>query len=205
MRRYAWLTIFAIAMAYLEAAVVVYLRALYYPQGFDFPLVLIPAREAAVEIAREAATIVMLWVGGRLGAATGWQAFAGFMFLFGVWDIFYYVWLKVILGWPASLLTWDVLFLLPLVWVGPVISAVLVAVSLVAAGAILLGLETRDRAPVMSGRLWGGFAVALLLLLGAFMGNHAAIRGDGMPGAFPWIPYGAGFALGWAVFLRALR
>ena len=32
------LLLYAVAMGYLEAAVVVYLRAIYYPEGFSFPL-----------------------------------------------------------------------------------------------------------------------------------------------------------------------
>jgi hypothetical protein len=33
-----WLAVFSMAMGYLESAVVVYLRKLYYPDGFKFPL-----------------------------------------------------------------------------------------------------------------------------------------------------------------------
>jgi enamine deaminase RidA (YjgF/YER057c/UK114 family) len=52
-RRSAWLGLaYAVAMAFVEAAVVVDLRALYYPRGFAFPLVPMPAAMAAVEIAR---------------------------------------------------------------------------------------------------------------------------------------------------------
>ena len=112
-KRYVWLAVFAIAMAYLESAVVVYLRLIYYPNGFDFPLVVIPMREALIELGREGATVVMLVAVGRLGTRGFWSGFAGFMFIFGVWDIFYYVWLKVFLNWPPSLATWDILFLLP--------------------------------------------------------------------------------------------
>jgi len=95
-------TIFAIAMAYLEAVVVVYLRELYYPDGFHFPLILIPAEIAWIEIGREAATIVMLWMVATLAAKNFRQKFAWFIFNFAVWDIFYYVWLKVMLDWPQS-------------------------------------------------------------------------------------------------------
>ena len=51
-RRVTWLTIYAVAMAYVESAVVVYLRALYYPQGFDFPLAPMPPGMMALEIGR---------------------------------------------------------------------------------------------------------------------------------------------------------
>ena len=59
----------------------------------------------------------MLATVGSAAGRTAVGKFAFFLFLFGVWDIFYYIWLKVFLHWPASLLTWDVLFLIPVPWV----------------------------------------------------------------------------------------
>src|SRR5215468_561177 len=97
-------TVYAVAMAYLESAVVVYLRRLYYPQGFDFPLVIVDIPTLLIELGREAATIVMLATVGIAAGRTKVGKFAYFLLLFGVWDIFYYVWLKAFLGWPDSLL-----------------------------------------------------------------------------------------------------
>src|SRR5882724_9621043 len=133
-------TAYAVAMAYLESAIVVYLRRLYYPQGlsfpltiadieglrylmahqsvFDFPLAIIDTPTLLLELGREAATMVMLATVGIAAGRTKVGKFAYFLLLFGVWDIWYYIWLKVFLGWPASLLTWDVLFLIPVPWVG---------------------------------------------------------------------------------------
>src|SRR6185295_1640743 len=51
--------------------------------------------------------------------------------LFGAWDLAYYAGLYVALGWPPSLLTWDVLFLIPVPWTAPVLYPALVSVVLV--------------------------------------------------------------------------
>jgi hypothetical protein len=112
---------FAIAMGFLEAAVVVYIRALYYPEGFSFPMVVVPfSTIGVVEIWREAATIVMLAGIGFLAGKNNFQRFAYFMLSFGIWDIFYYIFLNVTLHWPVTIFEWDILFLIPLPWTGPV-------------------------------------------------------------------------------------
>jgi hypothetical protein len=126
-----WLVVFAIAMAYLESAVVVYLREIYYPEGFDFPLKPIHSGIAIVEFWREVATIVMLAGIGILTGKSSSQRFAFFLLVFAIWDIFYYVFLYVLVGWPESLFTWDILFLVPVPWIGPVISPVLVSVLMI--------------------------------------------------------------------------
>ena len=99
-----------------------------------------------VEMGREAATIVMLAAAGILAGASGLQRFCFFMIAFGIWDIFYYVWLWVILRWPESLMTWDLLFYLPLPWVGPVITPVLISATMIAAGSILICLAEKGYA-----------------------------------------------------------
>jgi hypothetical protein len=62
---------------------------------------------------------------------------AAFAIAFGVWDIVFYACLKLLLGWPASLFTWDILFLIPVPWVGPVIAPVLVSLTMIAAGILV--------------------------------------------------------------------
>ena len=125
------LLVFSVAMGYMEGAVVVYLRELFYPDGFDFPLQPITSLVALTEIIREAATLVMLvtiaWIAGR----TGTERFGFFLFCFAVWDITYYIALYLLLGWPESLLTWDILFLIPVTWVGPVLGPVLNSLSMI--------------------------------------------------------------------------
>ena len=205
MRRYGWLTVFAIAMAYLESAVVVYLRALYYPRGFDFPLVLMPDNMVAVEVAREAATIVMLFVAGRLGAATGWQRFAGFMFLFGVWDIFYYVWLKVLLAWPASLGTWDILFLIPVPWLGPVWAPIVISISLILAALAIEHTVKRGRTirVIVLERI-ALVAAGLLVILSFTLDWKLAMTG-GTPERFPAAIFWAGEVMALAVLVSSYR
>jgi len=117
-------------MGYLEAAVVVYLRAIYYPEGFSFPLKPMDPGILGVEIGREAATVVMIFAVAWAAARSRWQTLIGFALVFGVWDIAYYVGLKILLGWPASPFELDVLFLIPIVWVGPVWAPSLIALPM---------------------------------------------------------------------------
>lgn len=135
--------IFSIAMGFLETAVVVYLRQIFYPDGFKFPLIPIPSKTLIVELCREAATLIMLvWV-GLLAGKTKYQRFAFFLLAFGIWDIVYYVFLKILLGWPASLATWDILFLIPVPWVGPVWAPCILALTMILFAAMILWQEQR--------------------------------------------------------------
>jgi len=133
-----WLSLFSIAMGFLESAVVVYLRELMYPGGFDFPLQPITDHLALTEIGREAATLIMLFTIALIAGRTSVEKFAWFIYCFAVWDIFYYIFLKVLLGWPASLMTWDILFLIPVTWTGPVIAPVIASVTMILLALILV-------------------------------------------------------------------
>lgn len=127
-----WLTIFSIAMGFLECAVVVYLRALLYPGGFHFPLVIaISPQIAKTEFLREFATLLMLLGVGYLTGRNFAERFAGFIFGFAVWDIFYYIFLKLLLNWPDSFFTWDILFLIPVSWIGPVLAPVILSCTMI--------------------------------------------------------------------------
>lgn len=141
-----WLTIFAIAMAYVESAVVVYLRAIFHPDGSIFPLKAFIDYKITVEVFREAATIVMLLTVAHLAGKNFQERFASLMLAFGVWDIFYYVWLKVLIDWPASLLDWDILFLIPLPWIGPVIAPVSISVLMIIFGILIARLSDKGTA-----------------------------------------------------------
>ncbi len=137
-RKITWVTIFSISMAFIESAVVVYLRVIYYPEGFRFPLKPIVDTMIIIEICREFATIIILLSIAVLAGKRLWERFAYFMFCFGIWDIFYYVWLKVMLDWPSSLLDWDILFLIPLPWIGPVIAPVSIALLMIISGLLII-------------------------------------------------------------------
>jgi hypothetical protein len=128
--RMLFLTVFSIAMAYMESAVVVYLREIYYPGGFAFPLSPMAPAAIRTEMLREFATLIMLVSVTGVAARRFRVRLALFMYCFGVWDIFYYVWLKVLLGWPPSLMTWDILFLIPVVWAGPVLAPLIVSFTM---------------------------------------------------------------------------
>ncbi|MFC2114062.1 hypothetical protein ACFLRI_01790 [Bacteroidota bacterium] len=123
-----WITLFSIAMGLLECAVVIYLREIYYPEGFAFPLKSIEGNIALTEILREAATLIMLVSIGILAGKNFYERFAYFILSFAIWDISYYIFLKILIGWPESLMTWDILFLIPAPWVGPVIAPVILSI-----------------------------------------------------------------------------
>ena len=101
----------------------------YQPNAFPPQAGIAPA-----EVVREAATLVMLLAVGGL-AGRSWRSRLGYALVaFGVWDIFYYVFLKIITGWPHSLLDWDILFLIPLPWWGPVMAPVSIALVMLGVG-----------------------------------------------------------------------
>ena len=132
------LTVFAVAMGFLEASVVVYLREIVYPGGFSFPLKLMTWHVLTTEYLREIATIVMLVSVSLLSGRNAPERVAFFLYSFGIWDIFYYLWLKVLLGWPPSVFTWDILFLIPVIWVAPVIAPVICSITMIGiAGCIM--------------------------------------------------------------------
>jgi hypothetical protein len=153
--------VLALAFGFVEACVVVYLRQAYYPEGFAFPLKPGVMPQVAVELARELATIVMLVCIAMIAGRTRWQRISYFLIAFGVWDVFYYVWLKVIVNWPASLLEWDVLFLIPLPWIGPVISPILVSLVMIAGGWLILRKEEQV----------GGFRASITSMLLTLVGS----------------------------------
>lgn len=127
LKKLIWLILFSIAMGYLESAVVVYLRKIYYPEGFNFPLTPIDSTIAITEFWREIATLVMILGIGILTGKSSAQKLGFFLLSFAIWDIFYYIFLYIILGWPSSFMTWDILFLVPVPWVGPVITPIIVS------------------------------------------------------------------------------
>lgn len=199
-RRLTWLTIYAVAMAYVESAVVVYLRALYYPQGFDFPLALMPPTMVAIEIGREAATLIMLLGVAALAGADRWEWFLAFCLSFGVWDIFYYAWLWIFERWPPSLFTWDILFLIPVPWIGPVLAPLLVSVALVAGSLLLLRLKARGVRLRFSAAVWSLAAAGGLLVLGSFVVDFASVLRQAVPPPFHWGVFAAGVGLGVTAF-----
>ena len=202
-------TAFAFAMANVETMIVVYLRRLYYPQGFQFPLVIIDAPTFLLELAREAATVVMLAAFGIAAGRTKVGRFGYFMIAFGLWDIFYYVWLKIILNWPASLLTWDVLFLIPVPWVGPVLAPASVACTLIGMGVTLLMLEARGPVLPAGKAVWSTQVIAAIIIIYSFtmeiwprLDATGAELSQWTPVAYPWWILILGQLLAIGVFVR---
>ncbi|MDA3904691.1 MAG: hypothetical protein PF484_01320 [Bacteroidales bacterium] len=130
-RIFFFLAMFSIAMGFLEAIVVVYMRQLHYPLGFDFPLSLLSPQLILIEWIRELATIIMLAVIGIIAGKNNLQRFFYFLYAFAIWDIFYYVALKLFLNWPPSFLTWDILFLIPVPWIGPVLAPLICSLTMI--------------------------------------------------------------------------
>ncbi len=203
--RIAAVTLFAIAMGYLEAAVVVYLRLHYYPDGFVFPLVVMPQSIVIVEVAREVATVIMLGVIGWVSGKDFLARFSYFSIAFGVWDIFYYIFLKAILDWPASLFTDDILFLIPLPWVAPVLAPVLVSLCLIVAGIAVLIRESRGRPVRISRVRWLLICLGGTLVLASFLVNADAAMHQQPLASFSWYLFTGGMLLGLTSFGSGLR
>lgn len=205
MGKFAPLTLFAVAFALVEAAVVVYLRALYYPGGFAFPVKPPPVDMAHVELWREGATLLMLGSAAALAGGNGWRKFAFFMYAFGLWDVFYYVWLKVFIGWPASLAEPDVLFLIPVVWWGPVLAPCIVALSLCVAAVTIVFLDERGKAFVLKPSDVALVTAGACIILYTFMADSAALEAGRMPPPYRWGLFWCGELLGIFAFLLMLK
>jgi hypothetical protein len=194
--------VFAIGMAWLEAATVYYLRVMidrlnpYQPDPLPIRGVL-----GRVELVREAATLVMLVSVGAIAGRTrqirlGYTAVA-----FGTWDIFYYVFLKAISDWPRSPFDWDVLFLLPLPWWGPVLAPLCIASLMVVWGTLVsqridggLGAAT----PAAWRLNWLGVAMALYVFMADSLhaiGQRVDVTRSVLPTTFNWTVFVVAFAL----------
>jgi len=196
-RRWFVVVIFAVAMAWVESAVVFYLRTMIARidpyQANPLPVI---GRLGPAELVREAATLVMLLTVGIL-AGRNWRSRLGYAAVaFGVWDIFYYVFLKVMCGWPHSLLDWDILFLLPLPWWGPVLAPVLIAALMIAWGTLATGFEPTVAAGGVPWRAWALNALGVALALYVFMSDTIRVVDQGVealrkvvPARFNWPLY----------------
>jgi hypothetical protein len=201
--RYAWLLVLGVAVGFFEAAVVVYLRELLYPAGFRFPIVMASPRVEIVELARELASLVLLAAGARLAGRFFLERFAAFAILFGTWDLLYYVFLRIVLGWPESLATWDILFLLPVPWVGPVWAPCAVSVGLVACGSLVY--LTPSRPWRLGAADWAVLIAAGLLVIASMTAGWRVVPENREPESFPAPLFAAGLLLGLAWFAGIAR
>jgi hypothetical protein len=200
---------FSIAFGYIEAAVVVYLRQIFYPDGFTFPLTIfgidaLSRRILLTEIGREAATIVLIFTTAWLSGHNRQQRFAYFLIIFAVWDIFYYVWLKVLLDWPASIMDWDILFLIPVTWASPVLYPVLISATLIIFAAIILYLSCCGRPLKVKLLDWLAFLASIIIIVGSFCipGMHSTEQNYS---SYFYRPlFAVGYLFGIVVFLKCL-
>ncbi len=214
------LLLFGISFGYVEAAVVVYLRTIYDPIRRQvrpghlasdlFPLITADQLRSAapdragllkIEVIREAATLLMLAAVALVSVGVSRPAWlAAFAVAFGIWDFFFYVFLKVLIGWPVSLLTWDILFLVPVPWAAPVLAPVLVSLSIVGTGLLAL-LRAVRLEPIH----WCGLVLGTGVILVSFTWDFRNLSGGGMPHAFPWAWFAGGGVIGLVTFLHARR
>lgn len=195
---------YAVAMALLEAAVVVYMRRLYYP---DNPLELFPLHflndyDPLLELSREAATIIMILTVALLAERRSLtRSFAAFVFVFGVWDLFYYVWLKVLIDWPQRWLEWDVLFLIPSVWLGPWICPAAIAMLFVMWGSWTLFSHRETTFTATSLTIFlSGAGLGLAAFMQPAIANSTETLSSYLPGAFWWRLFIPGYLLMAAAF-----
>lgn len=203
-RRVAALSGFAVAMAYVEAAVVVYLRALLGGEPL-FPMRELPSRLLAVEIGREAATFAMLASVAVLSVRGGLRRAGAFLLVFALWDIFYYVWLYVTIGWPSGPAEWDILFLIPLPWVGPVWSVLLISAGMIVFAAAFL--RAPEHAPFAPGvRGWALGLCGATVVAATYIFEWKKIGyGVRVPDEFSLLPFLVGVALLFASGYATLR
>ncbi len=171
--RLGWLALFATAMGLLEAIVVVYLRTLFFPRGFSFPLRSLSPRMLGLEMLRELCTLVILAAVAAVAARRFLPRLACFLYSFGIWDLAYYVFLKVLLAWPPSLFTWDVLFLIPVVWDAPVLAPIVCALTMIFFSLLLLRLDTQGLGPPKA--FWVLTTIGSILIFIAFVADYGRI------------------------------
>lgn len=221
------LLVFALAMGTLEAIVVVYVRELYYPNGFAFPLKTLPKWIVAIEIVRELSTLLMLGSVSWLAGKKVLTRFSVFLFLFGIWDIVYYIALKVFLNWPDSFFEWDILFLIPITWVGPVLAPVICSVLMIFMALLFDYYQSKNRLHRLTITelllLFAGSAVifisftidfGMIIWRGNFLTNFFSLPDNDefvqiistwIPGDFRWEVFGTGILIICAAILLVWR
>ena len=198
---------FGAAFGYMEATVVAYLRA---------ALGLVPGAVMAhdpgifgtfeaVEIARELATLVMIATVGWIAGRTGLERLAWAAVVFGAWDIVYYIGLRLVIAWPPSLDTWDVLFLVPMPWVGPVWAPIVVSLALIVVGlAAARLLRAKQRLRVGPARAFGAVAGGILVIVSFLVDTSRLAASD--PGPWTgWPLFWGGMALAAVATVTAMR
>lgn len=213
MKKLTAITVYSIAMGYVEAALVVYLREMIFQNTQQmFPLRFVDPRLAMIETVREFATLVMLAAVATLAGKNRFDRIMYFIYAFAIWDLFYYVGLKLAVGWPPSFFTFDVLFLLPVVWVGPVLAPVLIAAVLAIGSAVVINVH--EKVPGLKIKVLNisVFAVGSVIDLYSFTGpifNILFTSGPkGLesytPRTFDWVLFGIGYLIMCAAVFKTI-
>jgi hypothetical protein len=203
-----WLTLFALSFGFVECSVVVYLRQIYYPgQTLLFPLKVFEPHIFGVELFREAATIIMLFAAAAMTFEKSILRFAGFIWGFAVWDIMYYVFLKLFINWPADVFEWDVLFLIPVVWASPVLAPVICSVTMMILAGIIFFYSAKNYSVKLTPlQLWLLIIGSIMILI-SFIQDYVALAfstpaeklqeavNQFLPQSFNWLLFCAGEAV----------
>jgi hypothetical protein len=130
---------------------------------------------------------------------------AAFVITFGTWDITFYVFLKVMLDWPASIFTWDILFLIPVPWVGPVLAPAVVSAVMVAAGVWHLRAQALGQPIRIGGAQWSGVMAGTAIIVHSFAMDYRTIMAGGVPRQFNWWVFATGLFIGSLSYVSAAR
>jgi hypothetical protein len=209
LRRLCVVIIFSIAFAYIESAIVVYLRTIFHPDGFSFPLKtfgLSPLWKQLLltEIGRETATMVLIVTGAWLFGKSFQERFAYFLTIFAVWDIFYYVWLKALLDWPSSIMDWDILFLIPITWASAVLYPVIISITMFISAVIILYRISVDRPIKVTLWDWLGYIVAAIIVIISFSIAGSHVTEQDFKSYFHWPIFAIGYIIALAMFAKCL-
>jgi hypothetical protein len=198
--------LFAIAMGFLEAICVIYLRGKLFSDGTDTPEIVAQLGSFGIEHVREACTIVMLLTVAWLAASGFRTRTAMFFLMFGVWDITYYLGLRVFSGWPGSLLEWDCLFLIPVPWFGPVLAPVLISVFMVVSCVLLILREASGSGLRMTWPVLALVGSGFVLWYWSFVEDSETIMASGYPGVmYSWPLFFGGMFFAVSGFIVAAR
>ncbi len=209
LKRFCIAVSFSVAFAYIESAVVVYLRVIFHPAGFAFPLTELATSPLwkqliLTEIGREVATIVLIFTSSWLFGRSRQQRTAYFLTIFAVWDIFYYVWLKVLLDWPVSILDWDILFLIPVTWAGPILAPLLTSLTMLIFAIIILYRCSCARPLRVTLMDWLLFSLAALVVAVSFCMAGLHSTEPDFQSHFYWPLFALGQISAIALFLKCL-
>lgn len=195
-----WSSLFAISMGFFESAVVVYLRTIAYPGGFEFPLKPLPPTLAITELLREFFSLLMLVSVGMILGKRTIERFAWFIYNFAIWDLFYYLFLYVLIDWPASVFTPDLLFLIPVPWVSPVLAPSLLSLLMIVLAILIFYFSGKIRylhfkAKELFFLIIGSMVCLLSFMFDSLFSSQSILSQAGVTFSFNWWIFGAGFLI----------